>query len=93
MFRGQSVSNRRTYLPGVKTLSAAVIVGGLTLGSAGCNNAVEGGLTGAGLGALTGMAVGSAFGHMGKGAAIGAAAGALGGLIIGDQNERRARGD
>lgn len=92
MFRGQ-VSHRRSNLPGVKTLSAAVIAGGLTLGNAGCNNALEGGLSGAGLGALTGMAVGSAFGHMGSGAAIGAAAGALGGVIIGDQNERRARGD
>lgn len=93
MFRGQSVSQRRAKLPGVKTLSTAVIAGGLMLGTTGCNNALEGGLTGAGLGALTGMAVGSAFGHMGSGAAIGAAAGALGGVIIGDQNERRARGD
>ncbi|MBX3390179.1 MAG: hypothetical protein KF691_12095 [Phycisphaeraceae bacterium] len=77
---------------GGSKLSALVIAGALTVGSTGCNNALEGGLSGAGLGALAGMAIGSTFGHMGTGAAIGAAAGALGGLIIGDQNERRANG-
>lgn len=70
-------------------LSAVVVAGALTLGGSGCNNALEGGLSGAGLGALAGMAIGSAFGHMGTGAAIGAAAGALGGVVIGDQNARR----
>ncbi|MBX3379678.1 MAG: hypothetical protein KF805_06260 [Phycisphaeraceae bacterium] len=74
-------------------LSAVAIAGALTLGSAGCNNALEGGLSGAGLGALAGMAIGSAFGHMGTGAAIGAAAGALGGVVIGDQNQRRSNGE
>jgi len=77
---------------GRSSLSAIAIAGALTLGSAGCNNALEGGLSGAGLGALAGMAIGSAFGHMGTGAAIGAAAGALGGVVIGDQNQRRANG-
>lgn len=71
------------------SLGAVVVAGALMLGCSGCNNALEGGLSGAGLGALAGMAIGSAFGHMGTGAAIGAAAGALGGVVIGDQNARR----
>lgn len=74
------------------SLGAVILTGALAVSGAGCNNALEGGLTGGGLGALTGMAIGSAFGHMGTGAAIGAAAGALGGVIIGDQNQRRANG-
>lgn len=55
----------------------------------GCNNAVQGGVTGAGVGALSGLAIGSLSGNAGKGAVIGAVAGAVGGAVIGDQNERR----
>lgn len=90
MSRVEGVYGRRVSAK--SGLSALVLAGAMTFGSAGCNNALEGGLSGAGMGALAGMAIGSAFGHMGTGAAIGAAAGALGGVIIGDQNQRRADG-
>ncbi|MGH7244489.1 MAG: glycine zipper domain-containing protein [Phycisphaerales bacterium] len=83
---------RGTSRSGRSKLSAAVVAGALMLGATGCNNALEGGLSGAGMGALAGMAIGSVFGQMGAGAAIGAAAGALGGVVIGDQNQRRANG-
>lgn len=78
---------------GRSTLGALAVATALTVGSAGCNNALEGGLSGAGMGALAGMAIGSVFGSMGAGAAIGAAAGALGGAVIGDQNQRRSSGN
>lgn len=72
--------------------AAAVAVGGLgvlTAGSlSGCANAGEGAFSGAAIGALGGMGIGSAFGAMGKGAAIGAIGGAIGGAILGDQNNR-----
>ncbi|MGP1345089.1 MAG: glycine zipper domain-containing protein [Phycisphaerales bacterium] len=55
----------------------------------GCNNALEGGASGAGLGALAGLGIGSLSGNAGEGAAIGAISGALLGGIIGDQNQRR----
>lgn len=58
----------------------------------GCNNAIQGGATGAGLGALVGMGLGSLSGDMGKGAAAGALLGGLGGLVIGDQNARYSGG-
>ncbi len=74
----------------VRTGSVVALLATVTLGLGGCNNALQGGMTGAGLGALGGMAVGSAFGHMGRGAAVGAALGAIGGAIQGDQNERNA---
>lgn len=64
---------------------------GLVLAAAaggGCNNALEGGLSGAGLGAGAGAIIGSLYGGAGTGAAIGAVAGGLGGAIIGDQNQR-----
>lgn len=57
-----------------------------TLG--GCNNAGEGLFSGAALGAVTGLALGSLSGNAGEGAAIGAIVGGAGGAIIGDQNER-----
>lgn len=72
---------RRVSLIGV-TLAAAF---GLT----GCDNALQGGASGAGLGALAGMGIGSLSGNMGKGAVIGAIGGAVGGAILGDQNRRR----
>ncbi len=69
-------------------LVAGVLGAAVLLGSSGCNNALEGGLSGAGLGALAGMGIGSLSGNMGKGAALGAIAGGLGGAILGDQNQR-----
>lgn len=67
---------------------ASVLGSAFLVGSSGCNNALEGGLSGAGLGALAGMGIGSLSGNMGKGAALGAIAGGLGGAILGDQNQR-----
>lgn len=58
----------------------------------GCNNAQEGFLSGASLGALAGMGLGSLSGDMGKGAAAGAIIGGLGGAILGDQNRRNSGG-
>lgn len=72
-------------------LARGLALGGLVLALAGCNNALEGGASGAALGALGGMAIGSMSGDMGKGAAIGAVVGGLGGAVLGDQNERRDR--
>ena len=66
-------------------------LGGLTLGTlgmSGCDNAGEGLFTGAALGAVTGLIVGSTTGNAGEGAAIGAAIGGAGGAIVGDQNKR-----
>ncbi len=70
------------------TLAATVLsLAALT----GCNNALQGGATGAGLGALVGMGLGSLSGDMGKGAAAGALLGGLGGAVLGDQNNRNSR--
>jgi hypothetical protein len=55
----------------------------------GCNNAGQGAVSGATLGALAGMGIGSLSGDMGKGAAAGAIIGGVGGAIIGDQNRRK----
>ncbi|MBX3364225.1 MAG: hypothetical protein KF866_05605 [Phycisphaeraceae bacterium] len=63
----------------------------LAAGSTGCNNAVEGGLTGGALGALGGLAIGSLTGNAGAGAATGAILGGIGGAVIGDQNHRHSR--
>lgn len=57
--------------------------------TSGCNNAGEGAVSGAALGALVGMGLGSLSGDMGKGAAAGALIGGAGGAILGDQNSRR----
>ena len=57
-----------------------------------CNNAWQGGASGAALGALAGMGIGSLTGDMGKGAAAGAIVGGVGGAILGDQNRRRSEG-
>ena len=59
--------------------------------SVGCNNAGEGAVSGATLGALGGLAIGALSGDAGTGAVIGAVAGGLGGAVIGDQNERNGR--
>lgn len=73
----------------VRGAGLALALGGLTM--VGCNNAGEGALSGATLGALGGLAIGSLTGSAGKGAAIGAVAGGVGGAVIGDQNERKDR--
>lgn len=70
----------------VLALSGALLTMG-TLG--GCDNAGEGLFTGAALGAVTGLVIGSANGEAGEGAALGAVIGAVAGSIIGDQNEER----
>ena len=67
---------------------AALSTGALTL--TGCNNALEGGLTGAAGGALVGLGIGALSGNEGDGAAIGALSGAALGAVIGDQNRRNA---
>ncbi len=77
----------------IRQTSAVLGLGGLLLLGTGCNNAAQGGLLGAGAGALGGMAIGSLSGNMGKGAVIGAVAGGLGGAVIGDQNRRRDQRD
>ena len=77
--------------PGLSRALGVAVIGACTFLGAGCNNAVEGGLSGAGIGALGGLAIGSLTGSAGAGAAIGAIAGGVGGMIIGDQNERNSR--
>ena len=71
--------------------SVAALATTLTL-AGGCSNAGEGLLSGAGIGAVTGLIIGSTIGSPGEGAAIGAAIGGASGAVIGDQNERNARG-
>jgi len=62
----------------------------LALTLAGCSNAGEGAFTGAAVGALGGLAIGSLSGNAGDGAIIGAVSGAAAGAVIGDQNARNA---
>jgi outer membrane lipoprotein SlyB len=69
---------------------ALVSVVGTGLMAGGCgDNAGQGALGGAAIGALAGTGIGSLSGDMGKGAAAGAIGGAVLGGIIGDQNRRR----
>jgi hypothetical protein len=75
------------------TLRSALLSAPLVLAAiaaSGCNNAGEGGLSGAAIGAGAGAIIGSLYGDFGKGAAIGAIAGGIGGAVIGDQNQRNA---
>lgn len=73
-------------------LVAALAVGAAVLfGMSGCNNAIQGGATGAALGALGGFGLGALGGHAGVGAAGGAIIGGIGGAILGDQNARSGR--
>lgn len=66
---------------------------GLALGSmGGCETAGEGLFTGAAMGAVTGLAIGSLNHDAGEGAAVGAIVGGVAGSIIGDQNEDRREG-
>ena len=71
-------------------LKGAVLSGALLVVGAlgGCGNAGEGLFTGAALGSVTGLVLGSMNGQAGEGAAIGAVLGGAGGAILGDQNER-----
>ncbi|MBS0198713.1 MAG: hypothetical protein JSR77_18350 [Planctomycetes bacterium] len=72
----------------MKRFIAVAMLTAISTSVPGCNNAFQGALSGASLGALGGMGIGSVFGAMGQGAAIGAIAGGIGGAIIGDQNAR-----
>ena len=87
--RGSKAGSLGSRIAGRRVLVAATL-GSLMLAS-GCNNALEGGLSGAALGALGGMGIGAMSGNMGEGAAIGAIVGGIGGLFVGDQNERNSR--
>jgi len=66
-------------------LTGALILGTTTLG--GCDSAGEGLFSGAALGALTGLALGSLSGNAGEGAVAGTIIGAAGGAVLGDINE------
>jgi len=74
-----------------RTLTCSLALSGALLASSGCSTAGEGLLSGAGIGALAGLIIGSTVGAAGEGAAIGAAVGGVSGAVIGDQNERNDR--
>ena len=73
----------------MKFLAVAITVAAF-VGALGCrttpvqNGALEGGVIGAGAGAI----IGNQSHHTGEGALIGGAAGALGGALIGDQTQQ-----
>lgn len=67
-------------------LTGALLLGATTLG--GCDNAGQGLFSGAALGALTGLALGSLSGNAGEGAVAGTIIGGAGGAILGDVNQR-----
>ncbi len=46
-------------------------------------------MSGASIGALSGLSIGSLSGNAGRGAGVGAVTGGVGGAAIGDQNRRR----
>jgi len=75
-------SNRASQI----ALTGALLLGSTTL--TGCNTAGEGLFSGAVLGTLTGLALGSLDGNAGEGALTGLIIGSAGGAIIGDQNQR-----
>ena len=91
MIRGREMGETRSVRDRARVILGAVLCGSVALGAGGCNNAAEGGLSGAGLGAGAGAIIGSLSGNAGKGAIIGAVAGGLGGAILGDQNQRNDR--
>ncbi|MFI4881251.1 MAG: glycine zipper domain-containing protein [Phycisphaerales bacterium JB064] len=64
----------------------AALVPALLMG--GCNNGVQGAFSGAALGSLAGLGVGSVTGDRSDAVTIGAILGGVGGAIIGDQNAR-----
>ena len=83
----KSRSHRSGWARGTRyaLLSGAILAAG-SLG--GCDNAGEGLFSGAALGAVTGLAIGSLSGNAGEGAVLGTIIGGAGGAVIGDQNER-----
>ncbi len=82
---------KRSKIRTPRIVVVALVGGTIVLSTTGCNNAGEGFFSGAALGSLVGMGLGSLSGDMGKGAAAGALVGGLGGLILGDQNQRNGR--
>jgi hypothetical protein len=75
------------YLKATKIANRVLFVA-ITMCLFGCNNALQGGASGAALGALAGLGLGALTGDMGKGAAAGAIIGGVGGALLGDQNRR-----
>jgi len=73
----------------------SVLLLAVVLSAAGCESMGDGTKKGAGIGALTGAAIGGIVGHQQgrgwEGAAIGGAAGALGGGLIGNQMDKNAK--
>ena len=86
----QSIHTQQSMIRSRGKLKAVMFSGAiLSMGMlGGCDNAGEGLFTGAALGAVTGLVIGSINGDAGEGAAIGAVLGGAGGAIVGDQNER-----
>ena len=76
-------NSRRLVRLGVLSVS---MLGLTVLG--GCDNAGEGLFSGAALGAVTGLAIGSLSGDAGEGAVLGTIIGGASGAVIGDQNRR-----
>lgn len=81
-----TLRSKRTRLTSKALLTGAIVLGASTLG--GCDNAGQGMFSGAVLGTLTGLALGSLDGNAGEGALTGLIIGSAGGAIIGDANER-----
>lgn len=83
--------SKRTRLTSKANFTKAIFTGAIVLGAStlgGCETAGEGLFTGAILGTLTGLALGSLDGNAGEGALTGLIIGSAGGAIIGDANER-----
>lgn len=81
-----TLRSKRTRLTSKAILTGAIVLGASTL--SGCDNAGQGMFSGAVLGTLTGLALGSLDGNAGEGALTGLIVGAAGGAVIGDANER-----
>ena len=79
-----AMNTKRSRLTSKALLTAAIVLGTSSLG--GCETAGEGLFTGAVLGTLTGLALGSLDGNAGEGALTGLIIGSAGGAIIGDSN-------
>lgn len=66
----------------------ALVLVAIPLGLTGCNNGVQGAFSGAALGSLAGLGIGSITGDRSDAVTMGAILGGVGGAIIGDQNAR-----
>jgi hypothetical protein len=66
----------------------AVVLAAIPLTLTGCNNGVQGAFSGAALGSLAGLGIGSVTGDRSDAVTMGAILGGVGGAIIGDQNAR-----